>query len=132
MVFQPCQFAIVEVRKVGSNLDRKGAAPVMPLEITLACGDYDRTRALWDGRVAIEGVALTYLRLQPEETFWRMLRHREFDVSEMSLAMYAIGRARGEMPFVAIPVFPSRCFRHSAIYVNAAAGIDEPGDLIGR
>jgi 4,5-dihydroxyphthalate decarboxylase len=103
-----------------------------PLDLTLACGDYDRTRALWDGRVSVEGVNLTYLRLQPEEIFWRMLRHREFDLSEMSLAMYAIGRARGEMPFVAIPVFPSRCFRHSAIYVNAGAGIAEPGDLIGR
>jgi 4,5-dihydroxyphthalate decarboxylase len=103
-----------------------------PLKLTLACGDYDRTRALWDGRVSVEGVDLTYLRLQPEEAFWRMLRHHEFDVAEMSLAMYAIGRARGTMPFMAIPVFPSRYFRHSAIYVNAAAGINEPGDLIGR
>lgn len=102
------------------------------LEITLACGDYDRTRALWDGRVAVEGVDLTYLRLEPEEIFWRMLRHQEFDAAEMSLAMYATSRSRGSSPFVAIPVFPSRCFRHSAIFVNAEAGIEQPSDLAGR
>jgi 4,5-dihydroxyphthalate decarboxylase len=105
---------------------------VTALKLTLACGDYDRTRALWDGRVAVEGVDLTYLPLEPEETFWRMLRHQEFDAAEMSLAMYAIGRAQGTTPFVAIPVFPSRFFRHSAIYVNATAGIEQPADLIGK
>ena len=102
------------------------------LQLTLACGDYDRTRALWDGRVSVEGVDLTYLPLEPEETFWRMLRHQEFDAAEMSLAMYAIGRAQGTSPFVAIPVFPSRFFRHSSIYVNSAAGIEQPTDLVGR
>ena len=102
------------------------------LKLTLACGDYDRTRALWDGRVAVEGVDLTYLLLEPEETFWRMLRHEEFDAAEMSLAMYAIGRAQGTSPFVAIPVFPSRFFRHSSIYVNSAAGVEQPSDLVGR
>ncbi len=102
------------------------------LKVVIACGDYDRTRALWDGRVAIEGVDLTYLRLEPEETFWRMLRHQEFDAAEMSLAMYAIGRSQGTTPFVAIPVFPSRFFRHSAIYVNAGSGVEQPSDLIGK
>ncbi len=102
------------------------------LKLTLACGDYDRTRALWDGRVAVEGVDFTYLPLEPEETFWRMLRHQEFDAAEMSMAMYAIGRAQGTTPFVAIPVFPSRFFRHSSIYVNATAGIEQPADLIGK
>ena len=102
------------------------------LQLTLACGDYDRTRALWDGRVAVEGVDLNYLLLEPEETFWRMLRHQEFDAAEMSLAMYAIGKAQGTAPFVAIPVFPSRFFRHSSIYVNTEAGIEHPSDLIGK
>ena len=102
------------------------------LQLTLACGDYDRTRGLWAGRVSVEGVDLTYLPLEPEETFWRMLRHQEFDAAEMSLAMYAIGRAQGTSPFVAIPVFPSRFFRHSSIYVNSAAGIEQPTDLVGR
>lgn len=104
----------------------------MPLPLTLACGDYDRTRALWDGRVAVEGVDLTYLQLEPEETFWRMLRHQEFDAAEMSLAMYAIGRSRGIAPYVAIPVFPSRFFRHSSIYVHSESGITRPSDLIGK
>jgi 4,5-dihydroxyphthalate decarboxylase len=105
---------------------------VAALHLTLACGDYDRTRALWDGRVAVEGVDLTYLRLEPEETFWRMLRHREFDAAEMSLAMYAIGKAQGASSFVAIPVFPSRFFRHSSIYVNVNSGVEQPTDLIGK
>jgi 4,5-dihydroxyphthalate decarboxylase len=67
-----------------------------------------------------------------EETFFRMLRHREFDVAEMSLSSYVVSCFKEDRPFVAIPVFPSRFFRHSSIYVNAAAGIREPGDLKGK
>ncbi|MGH3500096.1 MAG: hypothetical protein ACRDQA_04200 [Nocardioidaceae bacterium] len=78
-----------------------------------------------------EGVDLTYLSLPIEETFFRMLRHREFDAAEMSLSSYVVALCQGA-PFVAIPVFPSRAFRHNGIYVNAAAGIDHPGDLVGR
>ena len=59
------------------------------LHLTIACGDYDRTRALEDGSVRADGIDLTYLRLPVEETFFRMLRHREFDVAEMSLSTYA-------------------------------------------
>ncbi|MHC1558549.1 substrate-binding domain-containing protein [Actinomycetospora sp. C-140] len=102
--------------------------------ITLACWDYDRTRALEDGSVPVAGVDLTYLRLPVEETFFRMLRYREFDAAEMSLSSYvtALAASPDDPPFVAIPVFPSRAFRHSGIYVNADSGITETGDLAGR
>ncbi|MBA2301546.1 MAG: ABC transporter substrate-binding protein [Acidobacteria bacterium] len=102
------------------------------LALTLACWDYDRTRALTDGRVQVDGIDLTCLSLPVEETFFRMLRHQEFDVAEMSLSSYVMSLFRPERPFVAIPVFPSRVFRHSSIYVNAATGISEPGHLAGR
>jgi 4,5-dihydroxyphthalate decarboxylase len=101
------------------------------LELTLACGDYDRTLALKTGAVRAEGVALNVLTLGPEETFYRMARFREFDVSEFSLSTYTILRGRGE-PLVAIPVFPSFMFRHSAIFVRDDAGIREPRDLVGK
>jgi len=101
------------------------------LEITLACGDYDRTRALGTGAVRPEGVDLNVLTLGPEETFYRMARFREFDVSEFSLSTYTILRGRGE-PLVAIPVFPSFMFRHGSIFVGADAGIREPRDLAGK
>jgi 4,5-dihydroxyphthalate decarboxylase len=98
----------------------------------MACWNYDRTRALVDGRVRPEGVELNYLALPVEETFFRMLRHREFDVAEMSLSSYVVSLSRPEHPFVAIPVFPSRFFRHSCIFVNAASDIREPKDLVGK
>jgi 4,5-dihydroxyphthalate decarboxylase len=99
--------------------------------ITLACERYDRTEALRDGRVRPAGVDLTYLPQMVEETFFRMARFREFDAAEMSLSSYVVGLTR-EAPFVALPVFPSRLFRHSGIYVSAASGIDKPQDLVGK
>ena len=102
------------------------------LALTLACWNYDRTRALFDGRVRPDGIDLTCLDLPVEETFFRMLRHHEFDVAEMSLSSYVVSLFADDPPFVAIPVFPSRFFRHSCIYVNAAAGIARPDDLVGR
>ena len=102
------------------------------LELTLACGRYDRTQALIDGRVQPEGVDLTFIPLRPGETFWRMLNHGEFDASEMSLSSYTILRSEGDTRFIAIPVFPSRVFRHSAVYVRADAKIERPQDLKGR
>src|SRR6266850_3555019 len=102
------------------------------LELTLACGRYDRTQALIDGRVQPEGVDLTFIPLRPGETFWRMLNHGEFDVSEMSLSSYTILRSEGDTRFIAIPVFPSRIFRHSALYVRADSAIERPQDLKGR
>lgn len=102
------------------------------LPLTLACWDYDRVRPLMDGTVRPEGIDLNLLPLVVEETFFRMLRHREFDASEMSLSSYVVSLGRPDRPFVAIPAFPSRAFRHSGIYVNAGAGIREPRDLMGR
>lgn len=102
--------------------------------ITLACWDYDRTQALADGSVSPSGVDLTYLSLPVEETFFRMLRHGEFDASEMSLSSYVIqlDADPGGSPLVGIPVFPSRAFRHNGIYVRADSGIEAPSDLVGR
>jgi 4,5-dihydroxyphthalate decarboxylase len=100
--------------------------------MTLACWNYDRTRALADGRVQPDGIDLNYLTLPVEETFFRMLRHRDFDAAEMSLSSYVVSLFTPERPFMAIPVFPSRMFRHSCIYVNAASGIREPRDLVGK
>jgi 4,5-dihydroxyphthalate decarboxylase len=102
------------------------------LQLSLACWDYDRTRALADGSVRAEGIDLVYNNLYVEETFFRMLRNREFDVAEMSLSSYCVSLMRDEPAFVAIPVFPSRFFRHSCIFVSAASGIREPRDLAGR
>jgi 4,5-dihydroxyphthalate decarboxylase len=85
-----------------------------------------------DRTVVPDGIDLVYLNMPVEETFFRMLRHREFDIAEMSLSSYVMSHFTEDRPFVAIPVFPSRYFRHSSIYVNADAGIREPRDLIGR
>jgi 4,5-dihydroxyphthalate decarboxylase len=102
------------------------------LKLTLACGRYDRTQPLIDGRVEPEGVDLTFIPLRPGETFWRMLNHGEFDVSEMSLSSYTILRSEGDTRFIAIPVFPSRVFRHSAVYLRADSKIETPQDLKGK
>jgi 4,5-dihydroxyphthalate decarboxylase len=105
---------------------------VSKLRLTLACWDYDRTRALADGRVAPEGIDLNLLPLDVEETFFRMLRGREFDAAEMSLSSYCVSLLRDDPAFVAIPVFPSRFFRHGCIFVSTRSGIRQPADLIGR
>ena len=102
------------------------------LRLSLGCWNYDRTRALQDGRVQPDGIELTYLDMPVEETFFRMLRYQEFDVAELSLSSYTVSLFKQQKNFIAIPVFPSRFFRHSCIYVNAKAGIREPKDLIGR
>ena len=102
------------------------------LQLSIACWNYDRTRALLEERVRPDGIDLNYLNLPVEETFFRMLRGREFDAAEMSLSSYVVSLFADAPPFVAIPVFPSRFFRHSCIYVNAASGIAHPADLIGR
>src|SRR6202163_1018703 len=102
------------------------------LRLTMACWNYDRTRALLEERVPIDGVELTYLNLPVEETFFRMLRYREFEVAELSLSSYTVSLFGAQRPFIAIPVFPSRFSRHSCIYVNADANIRTPQDLIGK
>ena len=102
------------------------------LRLTLACWDYDRTRALMDGSVAPDGIELVYLNQEVEETFFRMMRYREFDCSEMSLSSYTASLQRSEPPFIAIPVFPSRFFRHSCIFVSGKSAIREPAELKGK
>lgn len=102
------------------------------IPLTLACWDYDRTRALQDGRAQVEGVELTYLPLRVEEIFWRMLRYQEFDAAELSMGSYLMARDKGAPRFIAIPVFPSRTFRHSCIYIHTGSGIKEPRDLVGK
>jgi 4,5-dihydroxyphthalate decarboxylase len=104
---------------------------VATLRLSLACWDYDRTRALMDGRVRPDGIELVYQPLEVEETFFRQARHREFDVAEMSFSSYCVSKAKGD-PFVAIPVFPSRMFRHGNIWINERSGIREPADLRGK
>jgi 4,5-dihydroxyphthalate decarboxylase len=102
------------------------------LRLSMACWNYDRTRALLEDRIPIDGIDLTYLNLPVEETFFRMLRHHEFDVAEMSLSSYTLSLFADEPQFIAIPIFPSRFFRHSCIFINRHSGIREPKDLIGK
>ena len=103
------------------------------LPLTMACGPYDRMEALAQGHVQPEGIALRYLAIQsPPEIFARMIKTRSFDIAEMSLAHYSIMRSRGDFPFVAIPVFPSRVFRHGYIFINKNSGIKTPRDLEGK
>lgn len=102
------------------------------LKLTLAAGRYDRLAGLADGTVQPDGIDLNFLAMSPEEMFFRMMRHREFDVSEMSMSSYVVSLTWDEPPFIAIPVFPSRFFRHSGIYISNRSGIREPKDLIGK
>jgi len=102
------------------------------LSLSLAMGDYDRTRAIVDGRVMIDGVDPVPMLLTPEEMFFRAFRHHAFDISELSLSSYAISVARGQPHYVAIPVFLSRAFRHTSLYIRTDRGITKPADLKGR
>ena len=102
------------------------------LRLSVAMGNYDRTRPLVDGLVPIEGADPIYLLLSPEEMFFRAFRDRAFDVSELSLSSFAIKQALGDNPYVGVPVFPSRAFRHTSIYIRTDRGIAAPADLKGR
>ncbi|MDB5381613.1 MAG: hypothetical protein JWO26_1245 [Rhodospirillales bacterium] len=100
--------------------------------LTFACFPYDRVRPLLDGRVRIDGVELLPIPLPSEESFPRAHNRAEFDVSELSLSSYLMQLGRGESPYLAIPAFVSRAFRHNAIYLRRDAGIASPRDLEGR
>jgi 4,5-dihydroxyphthalate decarboxylase len=103
------------------------------LSLTLACGPYVHTAALASDTVVLEGIDLTFLPIEsPPEIFTRMLANQAFDACEMSLSHYFRHRGQGHFPFVALPVFPLRKFRHSFIVVNARSGISGPADLAGR
>jgi 4,5-dihydroxyphthalate decarboxylase len=102
------------------------------LPLTLAVTDYDHVRDLASGAVAAEGVALNVLHLPVEEIFFRFTRFREWEVSELSLAKYSSLRGAGDDSLVAIPVFTSRSFRHSAIFIRADGPRDDPAALAGK
>ena len=102
------------------------------LSLSLACWGYDRTEALQTGAVRPDGIDLNFQVLDVEETFFRMLRNREFDVAELSMSSYCVTLGRENPGFIAIPVFPSRFFRHSCIFVSAKSGIEKPEDLVGK
>src|SRR3984957_12654084 len=103
------------------------------LRLSLACGGCDRNRPLIRGNGGPMGIDLTCLPMTIEEIFFRMARFREFDAAEMSLSSYLVSLSAGESaPFIAIPVFPSRSFRHSGIYVHTGSGIGLPEQLAGR
>jgi 4,5-dihydroxyphthalate decarboxylase len=102
------------------------------LHLTLATTDYDHVRDLMNGVVRAEGIVLTGFVLPVEEIFFRFIKNREWDVSEMSFGKFIAYNALGNSPFIGIPVFPSRVFRHSAFYVRADRGIASPKDLEGK
>jgi len=101
------------------------------LVLTAAFGDYDRTRFL-DRRIFPEGIDLRILKLAPSDIFYRMCNHQEFDLAEMSMGAHCYLLGRGDSPFVGMPAFPSRAFRHSMIYYNVESGIRKPQDLNGK
>jgi len=102
------------------------------LHLTLATTDYDHVRDLHMGAVKADGIVLTSFTLAVEEVFFRFIKNREWDVSEMSFGKFIGFHAQGNSPFIGIPVFPSRVFRHSAFYVRADRGIAHPKDLEGK
>lgn len=102
------------------------------IRMTIATARYDRTAPLHDGLVRPDGLDVTWLPLNVEQIFWRQFQHLEFDASELSLSALLIRKGRGVDDLVPIPIFPSRSFRHSSLYVNAASGIREPADLKGK
>jgi 4,5-dihydroxyphthalate decarboxylase len=116
---------------VGRPLDSERLMNDRTLDI--AFWNYDRTRALSDGRVRIEGVEAHFhtARIVPH-IFEAMIRQRAYDVSELGMTYFLRTFAHGPSPFLAIPVFPNRCFRHSAIYVSTASDIARPEDLVDR
>ena len=102
------------------------------LSLSIAIGNYDRVRPLLDGAVTIDGVDPVFMTLEPEEIFFRAFRRAEFDVCELSLSSFALKTALADNPYVGVPVFPSRMFRHSAFYIRTDRGIRSPADLRGR
>ena len=101
------------------------------LTLSMAIGDYDRNRPLIDGTVRIDAVEPVFMTLPPEEIFFRAMRTADFDICELSLSSFTLRTARGDNPYVGVPAFVSRAFRHTSIYVRTDR-VQEPKDLIGR
>ncbi|WP_334026179.1 ABC transporter substrate-binding protein [Burkholderia gladioli] len=102
------------------------------LPLSIAVGNYDRMRPLVDGDVLIDGIDPVFMLHEPEEIFFRAFRHADYDICELSLSSYSVKTAAGVSPYIAVPVFPSRAFRHTSIYIRADRGIDRPEDLKGK
>jgi 4,5-dihydroxyphthalate decarboxylase len=100
--------------------------------LTLACGDYDRTRAVLDGRIGVEGYTVSVLKEPIKDSFARALRDGDIDITEMSMNSFLAAKANGGSPYIGLPVFTARSFRHSAIYIRTDRGIRGPADLAGR
>ena len=98
------------------------------LKLSIAIGDYDRNRPLIDGAVTIDGVDPVFMTLSPEEIFFRAFRTKEFDICECSLSSFSVKTAAGQCPYVGVPAFVSRMFRHTSIYVRTDR-IKKPEDL---
>ena len=101
------------------------------LKLSIAVGDYDRNRPLMDGAVQIDGVDPVFMALPPEEIFFRAFRHQDFDICECSLSSFSVKTAAGECPYVGVPAFVSRMFRHTSMYVRTDR-VKKPQDLKGR
>ena len=101
------------------------------LNLSVAIGDYDRNRPLIDGAVRIDGVDPVFMKLVPEEIFFRAFRSQDFDICELSLSSFTLKTALGNCPYVGVPAFVSRCFRHTSIFVRTDR-IKRPEDLKGK
>ena len=102
------------------------------LRLRLCCGIYDRTKALFDGTVKPEGIDLTVVPYEGiDELFRRVFSKGDYEISEMSFSNYLYARSL-RMGWVLLPVFVSRKFRQSYIFINAHSGIEDPADLKGK
>ena len=101
------------------------------LQLSVAVGNYDRVRPLMDGTVQIDGVDPIFMNLPPEEIFFRAFRSVDFDICELSMSSFTVKTAEGRCPYVGVPAFVSRAFRHNSIYVRRDR-IKTPEDLKGR
>ncbi len=101
------------------------------LQLSVAVGNYDRTRPLVDGAVQIDGVDPVYMTLSPEEIFFRAFRSQDFDICELSMSSTTVKTADGNCPYVGVPAFVSRAFRHNSIWVRTDR-IKKPADLKGK
>lgn len=102
------------------------------LELSIGIGRYDRTQALLDGRVGIDGVQAQFTSPPLEELFARAFDSGEFELAELSFSNYLYQRSRDDCRYIGLPIFPSRMFRHSSIFVRTDRRIHTPRDLIGR
>jgi 4,5-dihydroxyphthalate decarboxylase len=102
------------------------------LTLSLSCVDYDRTRAIFEEKVRVAGCDIVMTAMSPEEAFHRAFKFQEFDISELSMSSYMNQVAKDGSPYVGIPAFLSRMFRHSSIYIRTDKGIEKPEDLKGK